>query len=527
MGPMTESRARVATLAAVAVIALAGLAGCGGSSSPGSSSSEPDPATVVPATAPLYVGVTAHPGGALGRQAFAAAQHIAGSATPFASVESMITALAGPTVVYSRDVAPWVGKRVGAYFLNMPRGLSLHGGSGALIADVADHGKAESAMSRLTSASGARSANYRGVSLELTPTGVEFGFVGPLLVVGSTDAVHRVIDTHAGGPALTTVASFTQARGAAAPDTVAELHAGSAPFVAAVPSSGEAGSLLTLARSVFAAGSISAVDATLAIPSAATAALQARVTGGGAAPGPGPTAAQVFDQLPGDSWLALGTGALGPSLERLLAAVPSDSSLGNSLPARALGLLRRLDGGSRHLLRWAGPTGVFAAGDGLLDLTAGVVIHTRDDAAARAAVAPLAASLASGATPSALSVPGADTAVSVPLKGLPVSIDVVHVPGEVVIGLGSASVRTALHPSSTLGGSSVGQAAVRTLGAGVAPSLLVDFPTLLSVIDSVNQLTGSPIFGTLPGFTASLSDVVAGTASSGASRTVRVVLTLQ
>jgi len=68
---------------------------------------------------------------------------------------------------------------------------------------------------------------------------------------------------------------------------------------------------------------------------------------------------------------------------------------------------------------------------------------------------------------------------------------------------------------------------VRTLGAGVAPSLLVDFPTLLSVIDSVNQLTGSPIFGTLPGFTASLSDVVAGTASSGASRTVRVVLTLQ
>ncbi len=143
-------------------------------------------------------------------------------------------------------------------------------------------------------------------------------------------------------------------------------------------------------------------------------------------------------------------------------------------------------------------------------------------------MAPLAARLSSpGTAPSPLTLPGTDAGLSVPLHGLPIAVDIVHAPGKVVIGLGSASVQAALHPTTTLGSSSIGQAAARTLGGGVAPSLLVDFPTLVGVISAVNGLTGGPIFGTLPGFTSSLSDVVAGTAGSGDHRTVRVVVTLQ
>jgi len=511
---------------ATVFVALA-LASCGGSSGGSTTPPQADPATVVPATAPLYIGVTAHPGGALARQALAAAQAFTGRATPFAGIEAMITTLAGAQVNYARDVAPWLGERVGAYFVSLPNGLSLHGGSGAAIADVGDHGKAESAISRLNTSTGARPADYRGVSLHLTPAGTEYGFVGPFLVVGSPDAVHSVIDTQDGGTPLSDASSFQQARAAAAPDTVAELHAASARFAVAVPAGGSAGSLLTLARALLASSSISAVDATLAVPSSATLALSARLTGGAPAPSAGPTAAQVFDALPGDSWLAVGTGTLGASLERLLATLPGDTALGTSTLVKLLDALRTLDGGARHQLAWAGPTGVFAAGAGLLDLTAGVVIHTRDDAQARAAVLPLAASVAPDSTPTQLSVPGADAAVAVPLHGLPINVDIVHVPGKVVIGLGDSSVDAALHPSSTLGSSSIGQAAQRTLGAGVQPSLLVDFPTLTSVIDAVGGLTSGSLLGTLPAFTSRLSDVVAGTVGSGSTRTVRVVLTLQ
>ena len=117
--------------------------------------------------------------------------------------------------------------------------------------------------------------------------------------------------------------------------------------------------------------------------------------------------------------------------------------------------------------------------------------------------------------------------MSVALAGLPIAIDIVHAPGKVVIGLGSASVQAALHPPSTLGASAVGSAAARTLGGGVEPSLLIDFPTLVNVYAAVNQLAGSPILGTLPAVTSTLGDAVNGTVSSGDTRTVRVVLTLR
>jgi hypothetical protein len=521
-------RVRTRGRAALVLLALAAtlLAACGSSSPP-----QGDPATVVPAGAPVYVGATVRPGGQLGAQALDVARRLTGHQQPFASIEAMIAGLAGPQVSFTRDIQPWLGERAGAFFTSLAGGLSLRGASssaGAAVIDVSDHGSAQTFLTHLASTSGAHPTSYRGVSYELTPGGVAFGFVGSFVVIGVQAAVRAVIDTHAGAPSLSTSAAYARARSQAPADTVAELHVGSSALLAALPASASVGSLLQITRAVLASSSIEAIDASLAVPSASSLVLSLGLTGGGAGPSSAPTAAQVFDSLPGDSWLALGTGALGPSLERLLAVLPPGSALGTSSLVEVLDLLRTLDGGGQHLLRWAGPTGVFAAGSGLLDLTAGVVITSSDDAAARAAVARIAAHLsAPGSTPTALSVPGTDAGLSVPLSGLPIAVDIVHAPGKVVIGLGSASVQAALHPTSTLGSSSIGQAAARTLGGGVAPSLLVDFPTLVSVIDGVNGLTGSPIFGTLPGFTSTLSDVVAGTVGSGADRTVRVVVNLQ
>ncbi len=53
-----------------------------------------------------------------------------------------------------------------------------------------------------------------------------------------------------------------------------------------------------------------------------------------------------------------------------------------------------------------------------------------------------------------------------------------------VIGLGEASVTAALHPTSTLSAPRVASAAA-TLGEGIQPSLIVDFPTLLSLLEGV------------------------------------------
>ena len=484
----------------------------------------------MPAGAPLYIGATVRPGGQLGAQSLAVARRLTGHQQPFAGVEAMIDALAGPSVRYMRDVAPWLGQHAGAFFTSLAGGLALNGAprsAGAAIVDTSDHGAAQAFLQRLATATAAHPTSYRGVSYEVDPQGIAFGFVGPFVVIGVPAAVNAVIDTHAGAPALSASATFAAVRRGAPADTVAELHVGARALVAALPAGSGSSSLLAVARAVVASSSIAAVDATLQVPAANSLVLTTALTGGGAGPSSAPSAAQVFDGLPGDSWLALGTGTLGPSLERLLAALPAGSGLGTSSLASVLGLLRTLDGGTQHLLSWAGPTGVFAAGAGLLDITAGIVIDATDDARARAAIGAIAAHLGSGAKPTPLSLPGTDAGLSVMLTGVPVAIDIVHAPGKVVIGLGSASVQAALHPSTTLGASAVGSAAARTLGGGVEPSLLVDFPTLVNVFAAVNQLTGTPILGTLPAVTSTLGDVVAGTVSSGDTRTVRLVLTLR
>ena len=92
----------------------------------------------------------------------------------------------------------------------------------------------------------------------------------------------------------------------------------------------------------------------------------------GAGPSPSsPSAAQVFDGLPGDSWLALGTRQRGR---------PSDSRSSGCSPAPPERLQTRHVVARRacsrrscarltadeHLLSWMGPAGVFAAGNGLL-----------------------------------------------------------------------------------------------------------------------------------------------------------------
>jgi len=60
--PSLPPRRLTAALIPVLVLATVALAGCGSSSSPGSST---DPADVIPASAPLYLGAVVHPSGTL------------------------------------------------------------------------------------------------------------------------------------------------------------------------------------------------------------------------------------------------------------------------------------------------------------------------------------------------------------------------------------------------------------------------------------------------------------------------------
>ena len=187
----------------------------------------------------------------------------------------------------------------------------------------------------------------------------------------------------------------------------------------------------------------------------------------------------------------------------------------------------------RAFASWMGSAGIFASGSGLVDLKAGIVISSKNPSLSRAAVARLGELLRkSGASVQPVSITGAQAAVSVELSGLPVTLDVVDARAangqtKFVIGLSEASVSAALNPSSTLASSAPYSAASTALGEGIRPSITVDFPTFLGLLEGLG-LSEEPSISKLVPYLRNLTTLAGGGSSPAAGvQRLRIVAGLQ
>ena len=151
-----------------------------------------------------------------------------------------------------------------------------------------------------------------------------------------------------------------------------------------------------------------------------------------------------------------------------------------------------------------GSAGIFASGASLLDLKAAVTIASKNAARSRAAVGELGAQLSKGGgAVSPVRIPGTEAAIGARITGLPVVLDIAagrDAAGNAkfVLGVGEASVRTALDPPSTLSGAAPRSAAGANLGEGIQPSLIVDFPTFLGLLEGVGLIEDPSISKFVP-----------------------------
>ena len=564
---------RAATILVAATLAAA-LAGCGSSKGTGTSA---DPATVVPASAPLYVAATVRPSGAQEAAALAAGRTLTHQSNPYLRLLALLQTPGSPALSFKRDVAPWLGPRA-AVFLSSGRPAGARGdellsllqqgllGSspangaypfgaggavGAVVMDTSDAAKAGSFITAQARRAGARAAAYRGVAYESTAGGVAFGLVGGFAVIGSESSLRLVIDTTAGGPALAHASRYAKLLASAPANAIAHAYANPAKLAGGNHETAGLAQLLTGARE----SNISLV------PSASSLAIDADVLSAGSSGAPGGTAggllssnaggAQALAELPGDSWLAFGLGDVGATLAedvsglRALASLfPSggegSSPVGLNLKGLIEGLvlpLSKLSSNSaqarRDFTSWMGSGGVFASGGSLLELKAAVVISSTDPARSRAAVAKLAAQLrSSGASVQRVSIPGTDAALGVRLSGLPLVLDIAHGRDssghtKFVLGLGEASVAAALNPSSTLSGADSTKAAAAALGEGIQPSLLVDVSTFLSLLEGVGLTEDQALSPILP-YLRSVTTVAGGARDLGGGiKRVRAIVRLR
>jgi len=556
--------------------------GCGSSGSSGSSA---DPANAVPASAPLYIGAIVRPEGSLQAAARSAGQTLTHQADPYLRLLAALQTPGSGTLDFKRDVAPWLGPRAGA-FLSTPtadkseealnkllallqQGLlgrsssgaafpfAAHAVEGAIVLDTRDTAKARSFLKALAARAGAQAKSYRGVSYQATSSGIAFGVAARLAVIGTETALHAVIDTTSGGPSLARAASYARLLAAAPQGALAHVYVDPAalagPRGSKAPSSASAFSLLAGNRPV----NVSLVPSKTSIALDADALASTGAPGGAGAGGLLASSAQAavaLGELPGESWLAAGLGEVGATLrsggagalqgiaalgQQLTGAGAGEQAGGISVggllggilaPLRALG--SESASARSELTSWMGSAGLFASGSGLLELQAGIAIESKDRSLSKAAVAKVGAMLRQGGgSVQSATIPGADAAISARVSGLPVVLYIangIDAAGKTkfVIGVGEASVQAALNPSSTLSGTAAYGTASAALG-GARPSVIVDFPTLLGLLEGVG-LSEDPTIAPFVPYLRSLTTLSGGasTVGDGVER-FRLVLGLQ
>ncbi len=553
-----ESRTpRLLATGLLLVMVCAAIAGCGSSHTTGTAA---DPAGVIPASAPLYAGAVVRPGGSLRTAALAAGRTLTHQANAYLRLLGALQTPGSAPLDFNRDVSSWLGPRAGIFLSSLDGSgeskigqlLSMlahdllggsstanvfpfagHGVQGAIVLDTRDAAQARSFLYSQATRAAAHAASYRGVAYRVTPEGAAFAVVDRFAVIGSEDGLHSVIDTTLGGSSLAQAAGYAKLLALAPSGALAHVYVNPGAH-------GSAGLLGLLAGTR--ETNISLVPSTTSIALDADALSSGSSHASGGLLASGAQGASAAGELPGESWLALGLGDVGATLGSDVQGLRALASLGSSLggsgtegPASgALSLKSLLEGiltplsvlgansaeARRDFQSWMGSAGIFASGSGLAELRAGIVIASTNPTLSRAAVPKLAALLRkAGGSVQPVSIPGAESAVAVYLTGLPITLDVVDARAangqtKFVIGLGETSVAAALAPSSTLSGAASFSAASTALGGGARPSLTVDFPTLLSLLEAVG-LSEDPTISKLVPYLRTLTTLAGGGVSLG------------
>ncbi len=560
--------AKLACLA-LATALCAALASCGSGGSTGTSA---DPASIVPAAAALYAGATVRPSGAQKTAALAAGKAFTHEADPYLRLLGALQTPGSAPLSFSRDIAPWLGPHAGIFVTSLGSSSALpslleqgllgrssagafpfgaSGAQGAIVLDTTDSAKARSFLDAQAAKAGAHATSYRGVGYELTTGGVAFGLVDRFAVIGSESGLRSVIETTLGGAPLARTSDYSKLLAAAPSDALAHIYSNPASATKAAGAEGIAGIFQVLAGAHASNISLVASASSLTLDADALASGAAGDTGGLLAADP--EGAQALDELPAESWLAIGLGHVGTTLDQDvqdlqgLASLPSalggggpESTAGISIGGLLHGLLTPLrvlgapSAQAKHAFAsWMGSAGIFASGASLLELKAAVVIASKDPAASHAAVAALAAQLRKlGGSVTRVSIPGTDAAVAARVSGLPVVLDIAdgraaNGQTKFVLALGEASVPAALNPSSTLAGAAPRTAAATSLGEGIQPSLLVNFPTLLGLFEGVGLLEAPSISKFVPYLRAATTLAGGGRELGGEVERFRLTLGLQ
>jgi hypothetical protein len=486
---------RLRWIAGAAAAALA-LASCGGSGSSNSITGT-NPADAVPASALGYLQGYIRPTGTMLQGIDAASQSLLGISNPGAALDAVIDKSAPAGESYEKDIRPWLGQQAGVALL---AGTTSSSARYALVLQETNTALATKFISHR--GSGSSSGSDSGITYYRMSDGSYAAVIGHFVVIANDRAaLDSVIAVDNGAAPLSGTASYKAAVADELPGAAGFGYLALAKVIQAVANGAAADSgtssvtLRTILKAVrkyeslelYGSASFTAAGALLDFASSAPS--HSSSTG----------EANPIGNVPAGSWLAAGVTNIGPTAAKVIGELgqigTATEGSGTSFSAdlseiqAATGINLESDLGSLTTLA------LFVKGTSLPSLEAGIELGVKDPSQAPVIVNQfkrllglVGASSGSSApfTLGTLSGAGAPVqagfTVTVPSLGR--TIDVAASGGLIVIALGSQSLADALSSSARLSGAADYASATSLLGSGIQPAVILDFPQLLSFVDS-------------------------------------------
>ena len=500
---------------ALALVAALVLAACGEDSDSGSGDLGADPATLVPADAPIYLEAVVKPEGDLRSNVESALSKLLGTDDPGAMITDAIDSeLSSEDAGVSWDeVDAWLGSRVGGFVTD----FSAEQGSGAAVIAVTDADAAQATLDKLEAADDSEEstdAEYEGISYKVDSTGEgAYGFVEDFLVVGTEQGFKDAVDAGA-GDALADDDAATEALDSAGDSNLfSALVDVKAAVDQAIASGGIREQDLGPYKQqldqfgdepvVFGAG---AEEDAFTFETSAPATEDAAVT-------------EIVSSLPSDAWLAFGVADVGKvlqvSVDSFIEGFNSTATAeypGVDIPDIPKEIEKQTGFDIEQDLTWIGDVGGFVAGTSIFGLGGGLVIETDDEAAASAALDDLAKALSSERSVDVQETP---EGFQIQVQGAPVGAEVALRDGKIVFAAAGATVDDILSPGETLDSSDRFGTASDALGDDLTPVLFVDVPRIFELVESTGQEPTDPEYQASKQYLGAIDYVVAGGGSDG------------
>ncbi len=528
---------QVRTIAAALalVVCVFVLAACGSSGDSGSTSSGPDPASLVPADAPLYGDFAIKPQGDQKDALDSFLEKISGRSDVgpliVKAFDDGIRQNGSTDITYEDDIEPWLGQRIG-FFATQFGGTSSSSQlganlQGAVLAATSDPDASmatfEQAAQEAPSDGKLEHASYKGIDYDKQGA-TSFGVVDGFFVAGSDSGFRDAVDTSTGS-SLADSDAYASAFSNAPGDRLATLFADPKSIVDAAVKSGQlpaaqASSILEqvgLTNGEPVAGWLDATSSSVGLTLSGPAATSASAGGD-----------SLIAGFPDDAWLAFGASAIGQGFQQGLQQLQANAASAG-IPGLGQGdILKQITARTgidiENISKWLTSVSGYASGTSVFSLGGALVFGTSDENASAQTLAEIQKLLQRDGSVSVSPLSGGEPGFKVVPNGAPVEIDVEQIDGKVVLGLGQDSVQNALGASSKLADSDAFNAATGTLGDGITPSFYLDFQPIASFAALAQSSSPDPSLEQAQPYLDRLDYLVAGAGTSGDRTQTRIVL---